>query len=66
MPIFSKVKAVGIGGGLAGIIVTIIVMVLQSRGVELNPETIALIASGVTALIGFLSGYLKREVVAFK
>lgn len=66
MPVFSKVKAVGIGGGLAGIIVTIIVAILKARGVELSPEVIALIASGVTALIGFLSGYLKREVVAFK
>ena len=65
MPIFSKVKAVGIGGGLAGIIVTIIVMILESQGVVLDPQTVALITSGITALIAFLSGYLKRERVLY-
>ena len=66
MPMFSKVRAVGIGGGLAGIVVTIIVMILESQGVDLSPQMVALITSGITALIAFLSGYLRIERVAFK
>ncbi len=64
MPMFSKVKAVGIGGGLAGIVVTIIVMILESQGVDLSPQMVALITSGITAFIAFLSGYIKKEMVA--
>lgn len=66
MPVFSKVKAVGIGGGLAGIVMTIIVAILSANGVKLSPEMIALITSGLTALIAFLSGYIRRERVAFR
>lgn len=66
MPVFSKVKAVGIGGGLAGLIMTIIVAILSANGVELSPEMVALITSGLTALVAFLSGYIRREVIAFK
>ena len=62
--IYSKVKAVGIGGGLAGIVVTIIVAILNAQGVELDPQIVALIASGVTWIIASLSGYLKKELVS--
>ncbi len=69
--IYSKVKAgsigAGAGVGVAGIIVGIIVMILQSQGVELSPEWIQAITLIVTALLGvlgsFIGGYFRRERV---
>ena len=59
--IYSKVKAGSIGGGLAGIVVGIIISILQSQGVELSAEWIGIITTVVAAALSFLGGYLKTE-----
>lgn len=59
--IYSKVKASTAGGGLAGLVVGIIIMVLQSQGVDLTPEWIGIITTIVAAGLTFVGGYLKVE-----
>lgn len=59
--IYSKVKASTAGGGLAGFVVGVIIMILQSQGVELTPEWIGIITTIVAAALAFLGGYLKVE-----
>jgi hypothetical protein len=49
----NKVAAAGIGGSLS----IILIYLVGLTGVQLPPE----VASAITALVAFLSGYLKTE-----
>jgi hypothetical protein len=57
MNIYSKVKAAGLAGILAGILISI----LRSQGIDLGPD----VENAILILITVLTGYLKKEVVAF-
>ena len=60
--ISSKVKASTIGGGLAGIVVGIIISILQAQGVELSAEWIGIITTVVAAALSFLGGFIRQQI----
>ena len=53
--LYSKVKAAGI----AGVIATILIAVLTAFGVEVSPE----VAAALTTVIAFIAGFFKKENV---
>jgi hypothetical protein len=56
MPVYSKVKAVG----LAGIISTVIIFLLtQVMGVEVSAE----LAAAIVTVVTFIVGWAKKELV---
>ncbi len=60
--ISSKVKAASVGGGLAGIVVGIIIGIFQSQGIDLTPEWIGIITTIVSAGLALLGGYIRQRV----
>ena len=60
--ISSKVKEASVGGGLAGIVVGIIIMILESNGITLSAEWIGIITTIVAAGLAFLGGYVRQRV----
>ena len=54
-PVYSKVRAVG----LAGLIATIIIAALPFLGVEVSPE----VAAAIITVVAFIAGFWKKETV---
>ena len=61
--VYSKVKAGAAGAGLTGFLVAMIVAALGTQGIELGPEILVIITSGVAAVLSFISGYFRYERV---
>ena len=58
LPVYSKVRAVG----LAGLIASIIITALPFLGVEVSAE----VAAAIVTVATFIAGFFKKEVAAFK
>lgn len=54
-PVYSKVKA----GGLGGLIATILVAVLNGFGIDMGPE----VAAAIATVLSFIFAYFKLEKV---